>query len=77
MSICSIHQKYNKDCKLCNISTEDIPGWNEKVAQAKKAGTFMCECGFEYYLTIDYCPLCGKSMRPVGQGDTSAAVNRE
>ncbi len=64
MSICSIHRKYNKDCKACNTHPRDLfpeGDWEEMTARAEAAGTTNCKaCGFEYYLTIDYCPLCSE-----------------
>lgn len=59
-NICSRHQRYEKDCKLCNSDVRDLfPDWNDKVAEAEAAGSVTCECGFEYYLTVNDCPMCG------------------
>lgn len=59
--ICSRHQKRQPDCRLCNTHPRDVfPDWDKKVAEAKAAGEHTCVCGFKYYKTIDFCPLCGK-----------------
>lgn len=60
-SICSRHQGYDPDCKMCNTHPRAIfPDWDEKVREAEEAGLTTCKkCSFEYYLTVDYCPLCG------------------
>jgi len=61
MSICSRHQKYQADCKLCNANPRDLfPDWDKKVAEAEAAGLYTCVCGYEYYLTTDSCPFCGE-----------------
>jgi hypothetical protein len=63
---CSQHQGYVKDCPACNAHPWDILGvpkehWDAKVAKAEAAGIHKCEhCGFEYYKTVDCCPLCSK-----------------
>ena len=72
MNMCSKHRGYKENCKLCNTHPRDamrddgtkmFPGWDEKVAEAEAAGLVTCEdpeCEFEFYLTTDSCPLCGK-----------------
>jgi hypothetical protein len=59
--ICSLHQGYELTCRLCNTDIREVfPDYDQKVAEAKAAGTHVCECGFEYYKTTDTCPLCSK-----------------
>lgn len=57
-SLCSAHPYHVENCAACNASTEDIDGWEEAEAEAKAAGLHTCKCGFEYYKTVDSCPLC-------------------
>ncbi len=77
MSICSKHQKYDKDCKLCNTDIRELlPDFDKKLAEAKAAGEHTCEkCGFVYYLTVDYCPSC--DTQAPNKVSSSAAKNVE
>mgnify|MGYP005848947345 CR=1 FL=1 len=61
MSICSKHQEYNPDCKLCNTDIRElIPQYDQMVAEAENAGTNVCKkCDFKYYKTVNCCPKCG------------------
>lgn len=60
MSICSKHREPRADCRLCQLRAEDVlPGWAEKLAEARAAGTCDCPCGFTYYRTASRCPRCG------------------
>lgn len=63
--ICSRHGEYQKDCKLCNSTIRDLfpNDWERMEAEAEAAGTMICKCGFEYYLTTDSCPLCGEPYK--------------
>lgn len=48
--ICSAHQGYDKDCRLCNLNldTKDLD-----------IETVVCsKCGFESYKTSEVCPKC-------------------
>jgi len=64
--VCSAHHPslgVIKDCVPCNTSPQELLGlndceWAAKKAEAEDAGLFVCDCGFEYYKTIDMCPLC-------------------
>lgn len=63
MSVCSKHFHYREDCGLCNTSTQELLGLNDceyaaMHARAEDAGLYTCDCGFEYYKTVDSCPLC-------------------
>lgn len=63
--ICSMHQRFDPSCKLCNTDVRDLlPDYDRKMAEAKAAGTHVCEeCEFHYYKTVDLCPLCGTSRK--------------
>lgn len=69
--ICSAHQGYEPNCRLCNLTPRDLfPDWDEKLAEAKAAGEHTCEgCGFVYYKTAEFCPLCEKYREPEGKDD--------
>jgi len=62
--ICSRHHPslgVVEDCAACNSTPADLLGeaqWAYMKAQAEVAGLFTCDCGFEYYKTVDACPLC-------------------
>jgi hypothetical protein len=58
--ICSQHRDYHPECRLCNVTLKDDPELNEARLRAIDAGLHKCECGFEYYMTVLACPLCGK-----------------
>jgi hypothetical protein len=63
--ICSKHRGHDPYCKYCNLGTEAIQGFDEKVAEAKKAGTHICKkCRFLFYLTVHHCPSCGTGVMP-------------
>lgn len=60
--ICSAHQHKEPGCPACHTEPRDVfPGWDEAVAEAKAAGEHQCECGFVYYKTVDFCPLCQRT----------------
>jgi uncharacterized OB-fold protein len=62
-SICSLHRDNNPDCPMCQASPTDLfPDYHEKLAEAEAAGRYTCRCGFVYYRTVDYCPLCSRPM---------------
>ena len=53
-------------CAACHATIEDLFGASEVAlmrAEAEEAGLFDCDCGFEYYKTVDSCPLCGKERK--------------
>jgi len=53
-------------CAACHASLEDLFGVSEVArmrAEAEAAGLFTCDCGFEYYKTVDACPLCEKERK--------------
>ncbi len=62
--ICSIHHPQLgpvKGCGACHATLEDLLGASvvaQMQAEAEAAGLFTCDCGFEYYKTVDACPLC-------------------
>jgi hypothetical protein len=60
--LCSIHQKADPSCSLCQAHPRDIfPNWDEKLKQAKAAGTVKCSnCGFEFFRTVIACPKCNR-----------------
>jgi hypothetical protein len=59
--ICSKHQTPASDCVLCNTDIRDVlPDYDKKIAEAEAAGRHTCVCGFEYFLTTDACPRCGR-----------------
>lgn len=68
MSVCSIHRTKDPDCPICKAKIWEVLNiaedeWNAIQARAEEAGTYKClHCGFEYYKTIDLCPLCGINM---------------
>jgi len=46
---------------MCAATMADLFGESEYArmrAEADAAGLFTCDCGFEYYKTVDSCPLC-------------------
>jgi len=60
--ICSKHRDYDPDCDLCEADLEDLFGRSMAAAmraEAEEAGLYTCDCGFEYYKTVDSCPRCG------------------
>ena len=67
--ICSIHAPQLgpvEGCAACHASLEDLFGVSEVAlmrAEAEAAGLFTCDCGFEYYKTVDSCPLCEKERK--------------
>ena len=67
--ICSVHAPQfgvAAGCAACHASLEDLLGVSEVIrmrAEAKAAGSFTCDCGFEYYKTVDSCPLCDKERK--------------
>ena len=62
--ICSIHHPSLgpvEGCANCHATLGDLLGETTVAimrAEAKAAGLFTCDCGFEYYKTVDACPLC-------------------
>lgn len=59
--ICSAHKHNDPNCKLCQVDISEIlPDYDEKVKEAKAKGLYKCDCGFEYYKTVNACPLCGE-----------------
>ncbi len=59
ISICGIHSKPEPNCPRCQTDIRDvIPDYDQKLAEAKAAGEHTCRCGFVYYKTIAFCPLC-------------------
>lgn len=67
--ICSAHHPSLgpvEGCDLCHASIEDLFGVDTVIqmrAEAEAAGLFTCDCGFEYYKTVDACPLCAKERK--------------
>jgi hypothetical protein len=65
MSVCSRHQVYDPDCRLCNTTPAELLGvsqeqWDAKLAEAEEAGEHECTaCGMVFYLTVSSCPKCG------------------
>lgn len=58
--ICSAHQGFDPDCRLCGLEGRDIlPDYDAKMAEAEAAGRTTCACGYVHYRTISLCPLCG------------------
>ena len=60
--ICSRHQHKEPECTACCADIRDLlPNYDEMCAEAEAAGTAICTgCDFEYYLTVNSCPNCGK-----------------
>lgn len=64
--ICSMHHPSLgpvEGCAACHATPADLFGnaeWAAMQARAEEAGLFTCDCGFEYYKTVDSCPLCHK-----------------
>jgi hypothetical protein len=60
--ICSRHREFDPNCDLCKADIRDLlPNYDQMVAIAHAAGKVNCaKCGFEFFRTTDYCPLCGK-----------------
>ncbi len=63
--VCSAHWGPDpvEGCAACNSTVQELLGLNDceyaaMVARAEDAGLYTCECGFEYYKTVDACPLC-------------------
>ena len=67
--ICSIHHPSLgavDGCGMCHATVGDLLGesvYAEMRAEADAAGLFTCDCGFEYYKTVDACPLCEKERK--------------
>jgi hypothetical protein len=61
MGICSAHQNYDPDCRLCKMNIRDLfPDWYEIMKNYK---IIKCDgCMFEYYNTVDSCPKCNKLL---------------
>lgn len=63
--ICSAHHPSLgpvEGCDLCHSTIEDLLGETTVAvmrAEAEAAGKFTCDCGFEYFKTVNDCPLCG------------------
>lgn len=63
--ICSRHQGHDPECDLCAIDPREALGgerYDEKAAEAEAAGLHRCECGFEYYRTVSFCPKCHRNL---------------
>lgn len=62
--VCSIHQEYDGDCRICNTDVSElIPNYKQLLAEAEKAGKHECAfCGFTFYLTTDICPKCSTEV---------------
>lgn len=61
--ICSRHQGHDPDCDLCCADIRDLlPDYDAKHAEAAAAGLHACKCGFEYYKTVSFCPLCSRNL---------------
>jgi hypothetical protein len=61
--VCSKHQRNDPDCDLCQTTVQELLGITDEQyaymrAEAEDAGLYTCDCGFEYYKTVDACPLC-------------------
>jgi len=68
-SICSQHQHIDPDCAACNADIRDLlPDYDKKHAEALAAGLHDCECGFQYYKTVSFCPLCSRNLPGVCPG---------
>ena len=55
-------------CDLCVTTVQELLGQSDgeyaaMQARAEDAGLFECDCGFEYYKTVDACPLCYKERK--------------
>ena len=69
--VCSMHPPQLgpvEDCLACNTTVQELLGLSDAEyaymqAEAKEAGLFTCDCGFEYYKTTDSCPLCDKERK--------------
>jgi len=61
--ICSQHQGYEPSCDLCNTDIREfLPDYDKKHAEAEAAGLHKCDCGFEHYRTISFCPMCSRNL---------------
>lgn len=60
--ICSMHRHREAGCNLCEAMTpEEEELYLKKAAlYREQVGVYVCDCGFEYYRTVDSCPLCYK-----------------
>lgn len=63
--VCSAHggPEPVEGCAACKATVQELLGiTDEEYAamrwQAEDAGLYTCDCGFEYYKTVDACPLC-------------------
>jgi len=67
--ICSRHHPSLgpvEGCVACHSTVGDLLGesvYAEMRARADAAGLFTCDCGFEYYKTVDACPLCDRERK--------------
>ena len=61
--ICSAHQHHEPGCVQCEADVRDMfPDYDEKKAEAEAAGLHTCECGFEHYRTVGFCPRCRRNL---------------
>lgn len=63
--VCSAHGGPDpvEGCAACHSTVPELLGITEAEyaymrAVAEDAGLYTCDCGFEYYMTVDSCPLC-------------------
>ena len=69
--VCSRHHPslgVVEGCDLCTATVADVLGISEgeyaaMAARAEAAGLFTCDCGFEYYKTVDACPACDRERK--------------
>ena len=69
--VCSLHHPSHgvvEGCDMCSATVQELLGLNDSEyaamrCRAEDAGLFTCECGFEYYKTVDDCPLCGAERK--------------
>lgn len=58
--ICSAHQTFKPGCGMCECDLTTNRAFIAEVKRAKQLGLHKCECGFEYFKTVNACPKCGK-----------------
>lgn len=61
--ICSRHQDHDPNCPLCCADIRDvIPDYDEKAVEAAATGSHTCECGFEFFKVVSFCPRCSRNL---------------
>lgn len=85
-NICSVHHPSLgpvEGCEACNTDVMDFlrdqfgGDPHKQFLDAEYAGLHKCECGFEYYNTVNFCPLCYKERQMVCPVEAIVAIDQD